>query len=132
MSLDASLRAKLLTLAHGAPVQQNYANEDDPEPRVWYQRQTGHTPMDLAGKQVWIRETTYAVEVNALDPDVGAAIAEAIAAEFPAGMNGFRGVIGDTLVLGCFVEDASDEYVPRGLDVDDGFHVFAFNLRIMY
>ena len=31
-----------------------------------------------------------------------------------------------------FVEDANDDYQPRGLDVDDGYHVFAFNARVLY
>ncbi len=131
MSLDTSLQSKLALLA-GVPVQQNYSSMDLPETRVWYQRQSGQAPTDLAGRELLLRETVYGIEVNSTDPDRGADIAEAISALAPTGMNGFRGTMGDQLILACFVEDASDDYVPRGnLNSDAGFHVFAFNLRIL-
>lgn len=133
MSIDVDLLAKLQTLTT-APVQLNYASTDRPQPRVWLQRRNDNRPLNLAGTETLIRETFFDVEVGALDPDVGAAIAEQLTAEWtasPAGMNGFRGQMGGTRVLGCFVEDVGDDYQPRELELDDGYHVTAFSLRLL-
>lgn len=127
MSLDVDLQAKLTSLAGSAPVQQNYSSVDKTEPRVWYQRRTGNTDLLLSGAGATITEAVYEIEVNALDPDAGAALSDTIT----TAMNGFRGTMGGSHVLGVFVEDAADDYQPRGLDLDDGYHVFAANLRVI-
>ncbi len=127
MSLDTDLQTKLATLAGSAPVQQNYASIDKVEPRVWYQRTSGNIDLLLNGVGVSENETVYAIEVAGLDPDVTAGIA----ANLATAMNGFRGVMGLSVILGCFVEDAADDYQPRGLNIDDGYHVFAFSLRVL-
>lgn len=126
MSLDTDLQSKLASLTT-APVQQNYAHMAMVQPRVWYQREFEESPPLLSGIESGIREVRYTIEVNALDPDEG----YAIAVEIQNRMQTFRGVMYGTLILGVFVEAASDDYVPRGLDLDDGFHVFVFTLRIL-
>ena len=125
MSLDTDLQYKLHDLTQ-VPAQQNYNNEDDTQPRIWYQRQIDTSEVLLDGSSS-LRDATFVVEVNALDPDAGAALAETIQEYF----NGFRGSLGRTLILGCFVSNASDDYQFRGLDVDDGLHAFAFELRFL-
>ncbi len=136
MSLDVDFAAKLNLILAGAgyaavPVQQNYVSGDKTQPRVWYQRQAGNRNVFLDGTSADM-ETSYAVEVNGLDPDVADAIADTITAGAAAGgLNGFRGQMLGTIVLGAFVEDASDDYQPRGLQGDDGYHVFAFTVRIL-
>jgi hypothetical protein len=132
MSVDTGLINKLsLIVGPGVPVQQNYASADKTQPRVWVQRQQGDSELFLDGRP-GPADTTYAVEVNALDPDAGAAVADAIQANAAAGgLDGFRGTMNSTVVLGCFVGEASDDYVPRGLELDDGYHVFAFTVRVL-
>jgi hypothetical protein len=132
MALDVSLLAKLRSLIPtGVPAQLNYESADQTQPRVWLQRSNDDSPMNLAGDDTVISDSTWTVEVEAMDPDVGASIAEALTAKAPAGMNGFRGMMAGTMVLGCFCENVSDDYQPRNLDLDDGYQVTAFNLRIL-
>ncbi len=132
MSVDTDFQVKLsLIVGSGVPVQQNYSSTDEAQPRVWYQRQRGNGDLFLDGKASQ-SETVYTVEVNGLDPDSAAAIAAKITALASAGgLHGFRGQMTSTTVLGAFVEDASDDYQPRGLDFDDGYHVFAFDVRLL-
>lgn len=135
MSLDTDLQSKL-TLLVGAsvPVQQNYVERSAGEPRVWYQRQAGTVDLLARGDDAALRETTFAVEVAGLDIDAAAAVYETLVALHPSGLQGFRGTLagpGSTRVLGCFLEDLSDDYQPRSLELDDGFHVFSFQARIM-
>jgi hypothetical protein len=136
MSLDTELQTKLTALAvaaiSGTPVQQNYASTDKIEPRVWYQRRNGNTELLLSGAGDAGIETVYEVEIDALDPDQGGTLLLALVADASAGgLNGFRGNWGSSVVLGSFVEDVADDFQPRGLDLDDGYHVFAFQLRVM-
>jgi hypothetical protein len=135
VSLDVDLQFKLSALAGaGVPVQQNFLSVDQTQPHVWYQRQSGASDLLLSGAGAALGEDVYAVEVAGMDPDAAAAIAGRIKATYPAGMDGFRGQMGPQggpVVLGCFVEDAADDYQPRSLELDDGYHVFAFNLRIL-
>ncbi len=109
-----------------APVQQNYMSTDQAQPRVWYQRKQGDTHVLLSGSP-YQSEVLFEVEVDGLDPDVAAGIATTIQDR----MNGFFGIMGQTRVLGAFVEDAADDYQPRGINTDDGYHVFAFGVRII-
>lgn len=136
MSIDADLRTKLLAVLSAAgydsvPVQQNYASADQGQPRVWYQRRSDSPDTFLSSAEQTVREVTWSVEVDALDPDAGGAVADLIQSSHPAGMHGFSGRMGSTQVLGCWAEDAGDEYQPRGLDLDDGYHVSAFNLKMI-
>ncbi len=43
-----------------------------------------------------------------------------------SGLNGYRGAMGNSTVLGMFVEDHSDDYVPLLLDADEGYFVSTF------
>ncbi len=125
MSLDTDLQSKLFALV-GVPVQQNYTNESDGEPRVWYKRHTDTSEVDLSGSGL-LREVTYSIEVNSLDPDVGATIADKI----QQALNGYHGVMQGTMVLGCFAANASDDYIFRNLNIDSGFHTYAFELHFI-
>jgi hypothetical protein len=125
MSLDAGFQTKLASLTD-APVQQNYASIDQVQPRVWYQRESGQTELFLDAS-AGMAETVYTVEVHGTDPDAAGAIADLIQVR----LHGFTGFMGTTRILGSFVEDAADEYEPRGLNVDDGYHVFAFKVRVL-
>lgn len=125
MPLDTDFRAKVLSLIT-APVQQNYISTDKVQPRVWYQKQAGNSDL-FADASAGMVETTYTVEVNGTDPDAVSEIADAISTAF----NGFRGRMFSTTVLGAFVEDAADDYQYKGQDLDEGYHVFAMNVRFI-
>ena len=122
-------QAKLSSLTT-APCQQNYDSMDKVQPRVWYQRRQGNTNLYLDGSPA-DGETTYEVQVDSLDPDAGASIAETLRGQPPSGLHGFRGAMGGTVVLGMFAEDASDDFAFRGVSLDDGYHSFGFTVRVL-
>lgn len=127
MSLETDLQSYLASLASPVPVQLDYSSTDKTEPRVWFRRREETTELLLAGNGTALTESVYEVEINGLDPDVTGSIADTMKLT----LNGLRGKIGNTRLLGTFVEDASGDFAYRGLSADDGYHTFAFNLRIM-
>ena len=132
MSVDSDFRSLLIMrVPSDVPVQQNYLSSDQTQPRVYFGRAGAEGELLLSGATLWSNETTYTVEVAGLDPDAAGAIAEVLSRPAPAGIDGFRGPMGTTIFLGCFVGAASDDYEPRGVDLDDGYHVFAFEVRVM-
>jgi hypothetical protein len=49
-----------------------------------------------------------------------------------AGLNGYRGTVGNTAMLGIFVADHADDYVPQLLDADEGFEVASFQAKVIH
>jgi len=56
------------------------------------------------------------------------------AAVYAVGLNGYRGPLIQTGVFchGAFVEDHSDDYVPKLLDADEGYFIASFQLMIVH
>ncbi len=126
MSLDVAFHNKLVSLVDASvPVSENYVSEDKGQPRVWWQRSTSNVELLLSG-QLSLVDTNYNVEVFGSDIDATASIADAL----KSSLHGFRGQMGDSFVLGMFVTDHSDEYLPRNIDTDDGFHGFSFAVQV--
>lgn len=122
-TIDTDFHAYLDSLTTAA-VQQNFISEDKGQPYVWWQRTSANVDLTLEGSLA-VYDTSYAVEIAALDIDAGAVIADTV----KAGIHGRRIQQGNTLFLVMMVEDASDEYVPKSIDTDDGFNVFAFTVH---
>jgi hypothetical protein len=126
MSLDTDFHSWLVSLSGGAPVQQNYESEDKTQPRVYWQRREANTDLFNNGASA-ISTTDYVVEVAGLDPDATATIADNIKTT----SNGVLGVIGGTRVLMMAVHDATDDYIPKSMDADEGFHVYSFTVELL-
>lgn len=116
----------LLSSIDGVDTQQNSISEDKPATRVFFQRSNSNVDLFLNGS-VFSVETIYTVEVASLDIDVGGALAESIKST----LNGYRGTVGSTTFLACFVIDASDDYIQKAEGSDEGYHSFAFSVRCL-
>ena len=124
--LDVDFQSYLASLT-GTTVQENLLSEDKTNlPRVWWQRSEGNVDLLLSGATALAR-TIYDVEVSALDVDAAASTADTIKTT----LNGYAGAMGSSRVLAAFVQDQADDYVPKSLDADEGFHVFAFTVEIL-
>jgi hypothetical protein len=47
------------------------------------------------------------------------------------GLHGWRGPIGNSVILGTFVRDHSDDYSPKMLDSDEGYFVATFQATVV-
>lgn len=108
-------------------------------PHVWYQRaadESGDWDLFLDGSADGLRKARFDFECFALDnPGVAIALADAIKTR----LHGYRGTIAATSTggvrsksHGIFVESKDDQYVPRILDVDEGFDVVALDVLVLY
>lgn len=111
------------------PVEQNKIAEDyTTSPAIMFIRRDSNTDVYLGGSQ-GLNTTLFDVEVYGIDVDAVDAVVESIR---PA-LNGFRGMMGFTTVLGAFVENHNDGYTPKiDLETDDGLHVQTFALKIIH
>ena len=123
--IDISFLNFLQTLT-SLPIQQDLISADTSTARVWFQRQTFNQDVFLSGSPA-IADTTFAVEVCSLDIDQ----CQTEATNIRTALNGYRGLMLFDLVLGCFVSDSADEYIPRNLNDDTGFHVASFQVQIL-
>lgn len=125
MSLDVDLQSELATLS-GVATQENKTDEDHSQPNVVWIRNDAQQDVWLNGT-AGLNESNYTVTVYGLDIDATASIADTM----KASLNGFSGIMGSTQVLGCFVSQAADDYIPKELDADEGLHQFSFNIQIL-
>jgi hypothetical protein len=130
--IDQDFRTKLLALLaadfEDVPVEKGKVSEDKAQPWVYYQRGGGDQDTDLDGTKSSIRETWFDIEVAGLDDDAVQPVADAL----KDGLNGFRGSMGSSTVLGAFWESHSDDYAPKHLDADEGFYLATFRAQVIH
>lgn len=130
MQLDLDLTTWLQWKTLNAyPIEQNKIAEDyNSSPAIMFIRRNAVTDLFLNGN-TGLNETEYDVEVYGTDVD---AVDTAVELIRPA-LNGFRGVMGFTTVLGSFVTDHADDYTPKvELNTDEGLHVQTFALKFIH
>jgi len=110
-----------------APVQQGVISEDKPNLRVWLQRRPSNLDLLLDGSPS-LATAFYAVEVTGLDIDA----VETEADNLRTALHGYFGPMGTTHVLGAFANDLEEDYIPRSLNADEGFHLEGFELQIIF
>jgi len=127
-TLDTDFQAHLIALVGGtANVSENVIPEDRVVPSVWWQRRTANTDVFLSGQPI-LNETNYDVEVYSTNIDQAASVADTL----KDSLNGYFGVMGTSRVLGSFVEEANDDYIPKAAIADDtGLHNFSFFVRMI-
>lgn len=109
------------------PVAQDVISEDVTTARVWFGRSQSNTQL-LNNGQPMLYDTVFSVEVMSTNIDQ----MQTEANNLRTALDGYRGSMGMDTVLGVFVTDASDDYVPKNLNADEGWHVQAFSARILY
>ncbi len=124
---STAIKAEFAGIAAVGACAQNVIYEVAPTPRIWYQQQSESEEVDLDGSG-GLSEAAFDIEVISDDVDEAQDIARAI----KRFLNGKYGTFGTQTALGCFVEDHNDDYVPRGIGDETGYHVAAINATIMY
>lgn len=126
MAVDADFYNKLDSLTT-YDVQQNVVNTDKQTPYVWFQRRSELKDVFLNGSAGL---STIDFDVEVIGEDINAVETEALSLR--NSLNGFAGLIGTTQVLGCFVNDADDDYISKTIAADTGVHVIAFEVTLIY
>ena len=130
MSIDTDLRTELMAASttFGGRVHQNTIPQLQAKnyPRCWFQRSATDDHLNLDGSRGGL--VVYQYDAECISDTLASAITAADAIRTT--LNGKRGTFGAGSVKGVFVEDQSDEYVPRGTGEDAGLHVCALRVRI--
>jgi len=128
MQIDIDLRSYLATNL-GIGVEQNKIAEDyNTSPALMFQRRPSTQDLFLNGTPS-INETNFDIEIYGIDIDA----VETTTDTAKTLLNGFKGTMGSTFVLGAFVTDHEDDYTPKvELQNDEGLNVCTFALQIIY
>lgn len=119
---DASISAVV-----GARVHQNKVPQASAAPYVWYGRATTANE-DALDDPAGTTPFSQIFDIESISDDIDEALdlADLLKAKHLA-----RGTIGSGTVQGVFVTDHADDYIPRGVDSDDGRHVAALQFEFM-
>jgi hypothetical protein len=108
-------------------VHQGVVPESSEPPFIWYRRARTDEPRTLDGGSPSGFEQYF--DIECVSEDLGEA--QALAYAVRDRLNNYRGSFADSTVKGIFVEDHSDDYVPRSVSSDDVAHVAALSVQII-
>jgi hypothetical protein len=118
---DSAVAAIVSTRVH-----QSVVPESVEAPYVWFTRDRSDGPRCLDNGVARNTEQQFSIECIAEDLSTSQTLADAVS----AALDGKRGTFGDDTVQGVFVDDQTDDYIPRGVSSDDGAFVAALQVRI--
>lgn len=98
-------------------------------PFLWFARRTIDRSEDTTDEAVGSRpfRVLFDVEAVSMDGEDCDTLGDALAA-----LSNYRGAYGNgSTVQAIFVQEHSDEYVPRGKDADEDLEVAAFQLEVV-
>lgn len=124
---STAIQAAMPTVELPARCTQNLIYQDTPKPQVWYGRSSSVEEVDLSGAGGLV-ESEWDIEVISDDLDEAQDIADAV----KRFLNGKYGAFGTQTLLGCFVQDHNDEYVPKSIGDESGYNVAALRATLMY
>ncbi|WP_254513847.1 hypothetical protein [Anatilimnocola floriformis] len=108
-------------------IQQDTIDENAPDDYVWFHRRGSIRDCNLDGTKRGFTDTSFDVELVSDDIDAAQSMAAVIKDELHA----YKGAMGESLCLGAFVEDHSDEYFPIN-GADEGKHVCSLDVQILH
>ena len=106
---------------------QNHPPQDTSKPFVWYQRSSENEMVTMDGVG-GLKKVLFDVECVTAD----VATSESLADKIKTRLNGKSGTFGASTVQGSFVEDHSDDYLPKSVGSDGGLQVASFNVTVWY
>ena len=118
---DTDVAAIVATRVH-----QSSVPESVDAPYIWFTRDRSDGPRCLDNGVARTTEQQFSVECIAESLSTSQALADAVS----DALDGYRGTFGDSTVKGVFVDDQTDDYIPRGVSSDDGAFVAALQVRI--
>lgn len=116
-----------VTTIVGQRVHQNMVPESSAPPYLWFRRSRTDEPRTLDGGSPSGYEQFFDIECVSEDLSEAQTLAYAVRDR----LNNYRGSFADSTVKGIFVEDHSDDYVPRSVSSDDVAHVAALSVQII-
>lgn len=130
MQIDIDLAAQMAALTL-APAEQNKLAEDFPQmPAVVFFRRDSAQDLFLDG-MAGLTTTDFDVEIYGVDVDAVEAMADTL--KGPNALHGFRGLMGQSTVLGAFVSDHASDYLAKSdLATDEGLHSATFALLVIH
>jgi hypothetical protein len=133
VSVDVDFRSYLLAdtaiTAITSVICLNWIPQDASKPFVWFQVMSSREEVGLDGEG-GIIETVFAVECVSTSPSQVQSLAAAVRAR----CNGAQGLLVDagTFVQGMFVEDASDDYIPKTQFEDAPISIVALEIQLFH
>lgn len=127
---DATILAAVGTRVHQHRVPDEMRAGDQSRstyPRIWYRKALHVDEPQLDGSDAQHTETTFDVEILTEDPDELDTLTDAVRTRF----NGAVGTFGSRSVLGVFVDDHDEDYVPYGDGADDGTLIAALSVLVI-
>lgn len=120
---DTGVSALVATRVHEGQVPQV-----DTFPYVWLERHTKEQTGGLTPRETQLVEQRFNVECVATSIASAQTLAEAVRAS----LHEKRGVLTGTeaAVQGVFVEDHSDDYLPRNSGEDEGLHIVSLDVSV--
>jgi hypothetical protein len=122
LTADAGIAAVVSTRVH-----QGIVPESSIVPFIWFRRARTDEPRTLDGGSPSGYEQFFDIECVSEDLDQCQDLALAVRDK----LNNYRGTFADSTVKGIFVEDHSDDYIPRSVSSDDVAHVAALSVQII-
>ena len=108
-------------------IQQDSVDQNGPADFIWFHRRSSTRDINLDGGKRGFTETSFDLEL--ISDDIS--LAQAWAENVKEVLDGYRGEMGDSFVLGAFVEDHADDYVPIG-GADEGKHVCSLDIQLIH
>lgn len=131
-TLSENLRTEIsvASTALGGRVHKNAVPQSQAQqyPRAWFQRSAQNDTPDLDGTAGGWLEEFFDVEVMS----GSASEAEATAEMVRSYLHCKRGTFGAGTIKACFVNDADDDYEPKGIGADSGVSIVALQVRILH
>lgn len=131
-TIEENLAALLLAdttikTAVGSRVAYNHVPQLDDMPYIFFQQSGSSDDSGIGDAAGLPTRFQYALECW----DTSALTAKALGRRVQQYLHKYRGTFGDTTVQGIFAESQDDNYVPRGVMDDSGFHGAFINVEIV-
>jgi hypothetical protein len=130
--IDSSLYAWLVeNVSDGWTVQEGKLDWDRSLPWVWFRRAGTIQERMLGGALV--DNFTTDIDVEFVDTDIDAVQTQADSIKTALQTITPGTIVGSTFCHGIFVNEHSDDYIPKTiLDTDEGLHLATFSVRIFH
>jgi hypothetical protein len=126
---NANILTVLPTAASLGVVSQNHSEWDTtaPNDRIWFQRRSQEQDLSVGGTGL-LTHTFFDLECISTDIDSAIDLADVVKSE----LHGYNGNLGAGYAGAIFVLDHEDGYEPHNLSEDDGCHVAALDVEVIW
>lgn len=105
----------------------NHIPESSQRPHIWFRVTNDDEPLTMDGVG-GIHEADVDMECAGNTEDSAQAVADALKTR----LHGYKGTMGNISAKGAFLSNKDDDYAPFSNESDEGVHVIAYSLRLVY